>query len=318
MLPPRTRGSTRRHPLDGRYLELIQRLRTAAAEALVAGPAPGGEPSAAPPATDAESGETAAGAAAAAGGPPQPTWMRFVRLDGSSYGYNFADGSRADVWPEAAEIPPLDPELRPAYDEDVVAAALAYAARREKLAVQATRLFTFRSWWHEGAEDPDDKSNGESVGGRVKKQLLTILFNLEARTFEIQLENDRSVGLQGLSSLTARGGEPVECWDLHVGAKLNMLGKPTTLMWADQETMRWIDYHSRRLRRVKKALETHLRKYQTRPLTSAVTFEKGAPFSGGTSLRALIEQIRQLRDTLGGFRPRLAHTLARDAILYAA
>ena len=95
-----------------------------------------------------------------------------------------------------------------------------------------------------------------------------------------------------------------------------MLGKPTTLLWADHATQLWIDFHSRRLRRIKAALEKQLRKYQTRPLPAALTFEKGSPFSGGTSLRALLEQIRQLRDTLAGFRPKLAQQLAAEDLLY--
>ena len=333
--PCRTRASTRRHPLDAKFFDLIRSLRAAAAAAAAprlyqgeGAATPGGGTDAARPLPvpppdggaaaggTAEAAESSGGAAPLPPSPPSPTWMRFVRPDGATYAHNFADGARAEAPPEGGEIPALDAALVPRYDEDIMAAALAAAARRDADAVVATRLFTFRSWWFEGAEEADGKSNGEQVGGLITRQMLTIYFHLDTGLFELALENERSVGLQGLTSLTARGGQPVECWDLHVGAKLNMLGKPTTLLWADHATQLWIDFHSRRLRRIKAALEKQLRKYQTRPLPAALTFEKGSPFSGGTSLRALLEQIRKLRDTLAGFRPKLAQQLAAEDLLY--
>merc|ERR1719502_178393 len=47
----------------------------------------------------------------------------------------------------------------------------------------------------------------------------------------------------------------LECWDLHVGAKLNVLGRPTTLMQANLVTGKWLEYQGERLLRIKSALE---------------------------------------------------------------
>ena len=36
----------------------------------------------------------------------------------------------------------------------------------------------------------------------------------------------------------------LQCWDLHVGCRINVLGRPTTLMQCDLVTAQWLEYHS--------------------------------------------------------------------------
>ena len=90
-----------------------------------------------------------------------------------------------------------------------------------------------------------------------------------------------------------------------MGAKLNILGKPTTLLQADGATVAWLEHHASRLAREKEALVAALRKYQTRALPPAVTFAKGARQPGGTSLRSLLDQIAKLRAAVAVYRPSL-------------
>ena len=82
---------------------------------------------------------------------------------------------------------------------------------------------------------------------------------------------------------------------------------------ANYETQAWLEKHNKRLRAIKAALWEDLRKYETRPLAAAVTYTKGNKLAGGTSLRALMEQIEKLAATLAQFRPKLARKYAMQA-----
>lgn len=67
--------------------------------------------------------------------------------------------------------------------------------------------------------------------------------SIEGKTLQVSLYN--------LLSVTAKNGRPIQCWDLHVGAKLNLLGKSTTLMQGSQLTLDWLDRHTKRLTKIK-------------------------------------------------------------------
>ena len=88
-----------------------------------------------------------------------------------------------------------------------------------------------------------------------------------------------------LSHVEGPRGGVVECWDLHVGATLKLLGKSTTLKQvsmvllhakqvflilpisispakASALTQQWIETHARRLRHVAEKLQVELNKYE--------------------------------------------------------
>ena len=108
----------------------------------------------------------------------------------------------------------------------------------------------------------------------------------------------------------------LECWDLHVGAKLNILGRPTTLMQCNLDTGKWLGFHGERLRRIKMALEVNLTKYEPVPIISAFTsaHQKGIQNlnnpDGAVDLRNLMNQIEALQLQLSRYRPAIAAQLA--------
>eukprot|EP00960_Hanusia_phi_P006518 186466-Hanusia_phi.AAC.1 len=67
---------------------------------------------------------------------------------------------------------------------------------------------------------------------------------MEAKNFQIIL--NKSVALRDVK-IAGRDGEQLQCWDLFVGQKIDVLGKPTTLMQASHATLMWLEFHSRRL-----------------------------------------------------------------------
>jgi len=269
-----TRQPTRRHPLDAKFLALVQAIRAKATP------------------------EGGAG----------KTWMRFEGADGKVSYHNFKDGSTADECPAEAEIDPLPADMIPQYDASQMGGGTHPTAGFEA-GLDQVKTLVFYAWWSDSREEPD-RGNGSEVGGGLSKRYITAMFDIDAQTFTVKMENDAEVVLSNLTSVTAKHGMPVQCWDLYVGAKLNLLGKPTTLMQASATTLRWLDWHAKRLRKVKAKILKELSKYNTKALAPAVVYEKGSKVLGGTSLRALMEQVEVLRNMLAKWRPSKAEGVA--------
>lgn len=108
-------------------------------------------------------------------------------------------------------------------------------------------------------------------------------------------------------------------WDLHVGCRLNILGRPTTLMQCNLLTGKWLEYHADRLGRIKKSLVEMLRKYETVPVLAAVHGQKRPPVrgngkQGAVDLRLQLNQIDALQTRLARYRPSHAAQLAALAL----
>lgn len=104
-------------------------------------------------------------------------------------------------------------------------------------------------------------------------------------------------------------------WDLHVGCRLNILGRPTTLMQCNLLTGKWLEYHADRLGRIKKSLADMLRKYETVQVLAAIDSKKSQPArgkgkQGAADLRLLLNQIDAMQIRLARYRPSHAAQLA--------
>ena len=78
------------------------------------------------------------------------------------------------------------------------------------------------------------------------RRYMEVHFHSDSGNFQVLL--DGSDKIYTLSHINGPRG-PLQCWDLHVGAKVNILGRSTTLMQANLETTKWIEFHRKRLRK---------------------------------------------------------------------
>lgn len=245
--------------------------------------------------------------------------MEFTKESGEKFWYNFAavpEAAEASDCPADGDIMPVAEADVPTYDEaDLIGGeGSGYLQQRrlleEETAVANVQMLTFKSWWYEDKEEPSG-GNGEEIGAGLARRYVTVNFNIDTQTFELHMDNDQEISLYNLTSVTAKNGLPVECWDLHIGAKLNLLGKSTTLLQGSHATVRWLDHHAKRLSKVKATLQKQLAKYTTSALPTSVTYSKGQVKSrGGASLRALMDQTEELRMMLARYRPKLADSIA--------
>jgi hypothetical protein len=183
--------------------------------------------------------------------------------------------------------------------ETPAAAAAAAAAPR--------MLLVFTSWWQE-------RDMGKSVRREVE-----IAFDPQDCSCYVTLNRMRSHQYH-LSHLMGKFG-CVEACDLHVGAKINVLGRNVTLRQANLETVRWIESRANDLKRRQKALLDELESYgvDVVSLPSGKTcrghdggrdkpdrFRVAKP-NANESLRTAMRDIAFLQNKVETFRPISPH-----------
>ena len=197
--------------------------------------------------------------------------------------------------------------------------------------VPGLQFLTFFSWWNEMGTKRYveicfdlkreffqvilDKSVRPINGGHVAAA--DALYNPQTESFSHVTKADTKVlsmrlheKLSGNQHASSLKQPHLQAWDLHVGARLNVLGRPTTLMQANLLTQKLApEYHADRLTRVKLALGEQLRKYETHDADPAAFGAAKRRAVGSTHLRLLLNQIDGLQLRLGQYRPTLAATL---------
>lgn len=267
-----------------------------------------------------------------------------------------------------SEAPGAAEHAEPAPDElRARAAAIDELARALKVPLPKARpppigALVFESWW---IEKSTKRVVEIALNLATERFLITldksvsylssdVLFNPQAVSFLETIRQDTKVLECNLHEKFSDNQHALslelphlQCWDLHVGAKINLFGRPTTLMSCGLKTGAWLDYHARGLRAIKESIEAIMRKYEqvppkpalketrsldggsrrdweqrsTMPLTHAppsVGRERAAKGTGGADLRSLIGQVHQLCDRLAAYRPKLGLEFHRLLALFAA
>ena len=146
--------------------------------------------------------------------------------------------------------------------------------------------------------------------------------NIATGNFQVLLDGSDKVYTLSHIQNGPRGGVALEGWDLHVGAKIDVLGRKTTLMQANGATTNWLEHHRRALSKLQAKLEGELQKYdrsfQSKTVQSRLAkARQGAGGVGSRSrrkpgsanLRALMNNIEFLHERLAHFRPKLARSI---------
>ena len=112
--------------------------------------------------------------------------------------------------------------MRDAPVADVVASSFEQAeaihrrtATPSKRFIETLKILCFHSWWNESSQK-----------GFVKKYM-DIYFNISNRHFQVIIQDVKDIFT--ISHVNGRQGQPLEAFDLFIGAKLNLLGKTVIL-----------------------------------------------------------------------------------------
>lgn len=160
----------------------------------------------------------------------QTPWLEFVDLEGESYFYNALTGETASE-PRSAQaegrgsLGVVAPQPSPR-SMALHAQPPSNSRKRSDLTVPAA--LCYKSWYNE----------------RGQKHYMDIHFNPQKGSFHVVVQRGVAFDLPQVCGL---GGRPLEVWDLYVGAKLSLLGKPTILKQCDCVTGEWNQAQQRRL-----------------------------------------------------------------------
>uniref|UniRef100_A0A6T8LZ23 WW domain-containing protein n=1 Tax=Hemiselmis andersenii TaxID=464988 RepID=A0A6T8LZ23_HEMAN len=146
------------------------------------------------------------------------------------------------------------------------------------------KLLVFFSWWFEEGQ----------------KKYIELRYHMNEKVFQIVL--NKTVELNDVK-IAGRDGELLQCWDLFVGQKIGVLGKPTTLMQANHATLQWLEFHTRRL--LKKAMELENEIMQFKPIPEVVhkILHTKKLSNGSISLRWIMRHISILTTQLYRLKP---------------
>jgi len=140
--------------------------------------------------------------------------------------------------------------------------------------VSMPEVLQFESWWKE--EGPSTLRHPPGSGtttrrlnaqtGHGTSHVMVIHYFPEEQLFQVHIDDT----IEPFTlAVTRPDGTSLQAWDLHVGARLDILGRPTTLMKASCETTIWIDKQAKNMLKTIKTLEKEVSKFQ--PLSLMVT-----------------------------------------------
>jgi hypothetical protein len=162
------------------------------------------------------------------------------------------------------------------------------------------RRLEFLAWFQEGSG---------ARSSSIRRSLL-LAYDADTGQFSTQVQGNENVYV--LSHITDHRGSPLSHLDLHVGCKIDCLGRITTIMQAaNLATSEWIDQEAAWLKRLAGELSAHLLKYGhahgpgLSVAATPVSFRK-APAPGSVHLRRALGAVESLYQDFVAVRPTAA------------
>jgi len=191
--------------------------------------------------------------------------------------------------------------------EHEVGRSAALDRRRADPAPVMPAKLLFYTWWQ--AESAVPAAYGRSGEGMGERKQLELRYHTAHDIFEVM---DPTLKEPHYLRVQHADGSLVQPTELFVGAKIDVLGKPRTLMQASAETMAWIDAEGKRMLRAREALFAELSKFEDAGkamakngfprlyLSHAEAIKAPAlPKGGGANLARLAAEIEMLTTLLG-------------------
>lgn len=109
-------------------------------------------------------------------------------------------------------------------------------------------VMRFTSWFiQKGTNGGNAATVGESS---MNRKFINLAFFMDTEAFEIQWENG---DVDNLKRIQAPHGGNLNCWDLHIGARVTIKGREFVLKEADPPTRTWLELNAKRLLKVCKS-----------------------------------------------------------------
>ena len=117
------------------------------------------------------------------------------------------------------------------------------------------KMLRFESWWIEGGE----------------RNQISVIYRLDGQPHEIIIKDTKYYVKEIYSGEKRTQGMVVDCWDLHVGCKVDVFGKATILKQCDLKTAEWNQFYGSFLTEMKNTFIEELKKYERKALDVKLT-----------------------------------------------
>ena len=104
-----------------------------------------------------------------------------------------------------------------------------------------------------------------------KRNSILFTYKLNGEPHEVKIEDTKYYIKEVYISDNAKQKVPVEIWDLYVGAKIDLFGKPTILKKCCLKTTEWNKFYGAFLNEIKKTMLEEIKKYERKSLDVRLT-----------------------------------------------
>ncbi|CAI2378399.1 unnamed protein product [Moneuplotes crassus] len=98
-------------------------------------------------------------------------------------------------------------------------------------------------------------------------------------------------------------------WDLFVGAKVDVFGKPTILKKCCFKTKEWNKFYGAFLKEIKKTLIDEIKKYERKKFDIKIIKDCEGKQQGSINIAMLIKQVTALKEKMAKYRPALSNDI---------
>ncbi len=99
-----------------------------------------------------------------------------------------------------------------------------------------------------------------------EKNMITLVYRLDGNPHEITIKDTKYFVKEIYSCEKHHKNAIITCWDLFVGGKVDIFGKPTELKLCDLKTAEWNKFYGSFLNEMKNTFIEELRKYERKAL----------------------------------------------------
>ncbi|GLI61246.1 hypothetical protein VaNZ11_003541 [Volvox africanus] len=187
---------------------------------------------------------------------------------------------------------------------------------------------TFFGWWFEDIESSDLTfriDTNPTAGGGLAPRHCKLVYDFDTSSYNFTMRDPVTPPAPGqpherVPELTIPGicgeqvamcdtGRPADPWDLHLGARLRVLGRQVILKNSDLATAQWHTSYFKQLCGLRDKLHQEVQKYKPRVIRPGLVADKGdVRLQTGQQLRHVVLQIREMIDDLRQYRPRKAES----------
>ena len=135
--------------------------------------------------------------------------------------------------------------------------------------------------------------------------MITVVFKLDGSPHEIIIK-DTKYFVNELYSVDKTNPIKLTCWDLFVGAKIDVFGKTTVLKKCDLKTGEWNKFYASVLVEMKNTFLEELKKYERKALDNIMTKNHSGVGQATANLKKFILQVVMLKQRMSMYRPLLS------------